>query len=265
MPTLLYILSSRRSGSTAVEYCLATHPDCVALGEVQLLEHYARQDLDRLQNSGGLCTCGVALPACPFWNPLLTAFSQETGTAITSLSTDARRIKTDSTTSQLDGTLNWLYTRIATQTGRMLLDSSKDLGYLATLRRALPGWDIRVLYVYRNPLTVVRSVSKWRRQHPTKRPLSLPSLLALWCSANLRMWLAVRRAPSGTARVMNFDRFRADPERSLADLAAWLELPPNFRTRLKRQSVHTVAGTPSRFASDEFVLERPGRSQPVAF
>lgn len=63
--TLVYVLSTGRSGSTLLDLVLGTHPALATLGELQLLPF-------DLLDPAARCGCGEPFAACPFWAPLRT-------------------------------------------------------------------------------------------------------------------------------------------------------------------------------------------------
>src|SRR4029450_4883694 len=73
----IFVLSDNRSGSTLLDQCLGSHTQIVSLGEVHWLDAYLTQDR-RIYNPSHelLCTCGVPLTECPFWNSVERALER---------------------------------------------------------------------------------------------------------------------------------------------------------------------------------------------
>ncbi|MEO7210682.1 MAG: sulfotransferase [Chitinophagaceae bacterium] len=70
VPTILYIISDKRSGSTLLENILSKSNEAVSLGEVAMLKNHVLKEGPG-EKWGWNCSCGEALSACPFWSPVL--------------------------------------------------------------------------------------------------------------------------------------------------------------------------------------------------
>ncbi len=70
VPTILYIISDKRSGSTLLENILSKSNEAVSLGEVAMLKNHVLKE-GAGEKWGWNCSCGAALPECLFWSPVL--------------------------------------------------------------------------------------------------------------------------------------------------------------------------------------------------
>lgn len=69
-PTILYIISDKRSGSTLLENILSKSKEAVSLGEVAMLKNHILKEGPG-EKWGWNCSCGEALSKCSFWSPVL--------------------------------------------------------------------------------------------------------------------------------------------------------------------------------------------------
>lgn len=253
---LVYILASPRSGTTALEYILSSHPRCHAIGEMYHLEAYVRKD-PHLILSKGRCTCGQPIKDCSFWKDILDRVTSKLGieqeqirTQVPSLSRsinqDERRV--------LQLHLRLLAEEIAHKTEATIIDSSKSGAYLQTLIGALPGWEIKVIYMLRDPIEVARSQNHWRA---VQSRCSLPEsyLVLKWWSTNFSNKRVLSQLPASCVFGLTYERFICDCAKVLKDLGGFLDLEDCFSTEVYLRQLHTVAGTPRRFDSEVFVLD----------
>ena len=67
-PTIIYISSDNRSGSTLLDQLLASHPQVITVGEICHLNAYATQDRTQYDPAHPLvCTCGSPVTECEVW------------------------------------------------------------------------------------------------------------------------------------------------------------------------------------------------------
>lgn len=92
-PTILYIISDKRSGSTLLENILSKSKEAVSLGEVAMLKNHILKEGPG-EKWGWNCSCGEALSACPFWSPVL------------------QKILIGMDSKEFDTKINWPYTSL---------------------------------------------------------------------------------------------------------------------------------------------------------
>jgi Sulfotransferase family len=178
MTKLAYIGGYGHSGSTLLEYLLASSPEVVACGEVV--------SVPRERGRKRKCPCGSLAKDCPVWGPL-----QASPSALAGL-------------SHAELTLT-LLERL--RSGHVLMvDSSKtawrSIGVPFRLRREL-GSDFHLVHMVRDPRAVCWSaVKKARRQGKPPRTGLRCMIAALgWSVANLACELFGCRYPDAYTRL----------------------------------------------------------------
>src|SRR3954465_15236550 len=69
-PTVIYIISDRRSGSTLLENILSRSSEVTSVGELAMLKgHILKQGPGERWNWN--CSCGNPIMQCVFWRPIL--------------------------------------------------------------------------------------------------------------------------------------------------------------------------------------------------
>lgn len=93
VPTILYIIADKRSGSTLLENILSKSNEAVSLGEVAMLKNHILKEGPG-EKWGWTCSCGEALTVCPFWSPVL------------------QKILNGRPAQEFDTKINWPYTSL---------------------------------------------------------------------------------------------------------------------------------------------------------
>lgn len=89
-PTILYIISDKRSGSTLLENILSKSNEAVSLGEVAMLKNHILKEGPG-EKWGWNCSCGEALENCTFWSQVL------------------QKILISSASKEIETKINWPY------------------------------------------------------------------------------------------------------------------------------------------------------------
>ncbi len=240
-PQILCIIGDSRSGSTLLQYLLATQPGVAAVGELRRLAQLVRE--------GRPCSCGHALHECPRWGPILARLdlrprprprvSKRAGEAAGLLAgvplgrAPARRAAPAAARAADQAAT--VYRLLGEQERcRVIVDSSKDPGH--ALELALNGEiTVHPLYLFRDGRAVVHS--KVRRTN-----IDPDVAIRHWRRLTTGMlWL--RRLRAGTT--VHYEDLCADPravlEPVLAPLgiAVHLQDPPAPVTEL-----HSLGGSP---------------------
>lgn len=261
---VLYLAGSGRSGSTVVTTLLGQLPGFFAAGELRYLWSRGVQE-------DHVCGCGEPFGACPVWTAVMARTDPRgRGDAAGIGRRLLQRLRVLRVPLMLgrralgrpavprhpdDEVIASLYRALADATGaRVIVDSSKLPPYGLLLSR-LPGVQVHVLHVVRDPRATAFS---WMRSKasrdrddetlmPRQRPVKSSLLWLLW---NLLTALAWR---AGDARVSRFryEDFVRSPREVLTPVLRSLGADPSDLPFLDEHTVrlaptHAVAGNPNR-------------------
>ena len=263
---VLYVVGLGRSGSTILSNSLGQIPGFFSGGELNFIWRH-----NVLENR--LCGCGRPFRECPVWTRVMDeAFGGMEGVdpremmRLQNLGTRTRHIPSmltergrRSLAERLEKFLiNYgrLYKAIMTATGsRVVVDSSKEPAHGFAMGM-VPGVDLYVLHLIRDPRAAAYSWSKKKPQPDTDTRehmarFSPAKSAALWDSWNASAEALWRRTPQSYRR-LRYEDFVADPRRSFEEI---LDLvgeraaePPLVGEREVKLGVsHTVSGNPNRF------------------
>ena len=266
---VLYIAGSGRSGSTILDNILGQLDGFTSAGEVRFLwERGLREDRT--------CACGTPFSSCPFWGDVLIraygsrdAVDPERLIELLARGTRARQIPrmiggparrrafVDGL-EELSYRLSALYRAIAdVGSARVIVDSSKLPTYGLVLDQ-VPGIDLRVVHLVRDPRATAYS---WRRKKSLpdtrgggfmqqQRPLKASALWSMWNTAAGAFW---RKAPERYMRV-RYEDFVRKPRNTMERICAFVgeevtDSPFVSETEVQLTPSHSVAGNPSRFTT----------------
>lgn len=231
---LLYVGGMPRSGSTLTDLLLHQLPRHVGVGELfYLWTNGVEHD--------GLCACGEPFSACPFWSAVgERAYG---GWRAVDLAEVARLQHAVDRTSRIPlllmrrpprafardleayvALLGPLYRAIAAEAGAdTVVDSSKRPS-LAYILRRMPGVDLRVVQVVRDPRGVAYSFGKHVALAPgVDREAQMPRSTTRKVS---RRWVTVNALIAGLARLgvplvrVRYEDLVSDPQHELARVLA---------------------------------------------
>ncbi|MFY1702081.1 sulfotransferase family protein [Micromonospora sp. WMMA1923] len=264
---VLYLAGSGRSGSTLVTNVLGQYAGVLAAGELRYL--WQRGELDNRP-----CGCGRPFRDCPLWSrvrrdvPVGRAAEIAAGLrgrlrmrGVPALLWRARAGRRAVAAHPDDAVLTGLYTCLARHAdARIVVDSSKLPPYGALLD-GLPGLDVRVLHVVRDPRATAFS---WRRRRGLdgerdQRLMSRPPvwkaalLWSVWNAVTVRLFAA---DPERYLRI-RYEDLTADPAAALARITAFAGLGAQpgplvapgavgEPAAVRLAPTHSVAGNPSR-------------------
>jgi len=263
---VLYVAGLGRSGSTILANALGQVEGFFSGGELNFIWKHTL-----IENR--LCGCGRPARECPFWGPV---FEEEFGGQSIALAremmrlqysgartrhipmmlTEGGRRKIRSRLGEFLGNTGRLYQAIQSVSGsRVIVDTSKEPAYGYALGM-VPGIDLRVLHLVRDPRAAAYSWAKKKRQPDSterefmhrKTPAQSAVLWDAWNTAIEALW---RRMPARYLR-LRYEDFIADPRRSFEEILSLTdekdaELPLVGERDVKLGISHTVSGNPNRF------------------
>jgi hypothetical protein len=272
---VLYVAGLGRSGSTILANTLGQVDGFFSGGELNFIWKHAL-----IENR--LCGCGRPSRECPFWGPV---FEGEFGGQKESLAREMMRLQhagartrhiplmlTDNGREKLKDRLGtWpentgrLYRAIRSVSGsRVVVDTSKEPAYGYALGM-VPGIDLRVLHLVRDPRAAAYSWAKKKRQPDSadrefmhqKTPTQSAVLWDAWNAAIEVLW---RRTPEKYLR-LRYEDFIADPRASFEAMLKLVgeggaELPLVGEREVKLGISHTVSGNPNRFDTGAVELKQ---------
>jgi Sulfotransferase family len=263
---VLYVAGLGRSGSTILANALGQVEGFFSGGELNFIWKHTL-----IENR--LCGCGRPARECPFWGPV---FEREFGGQSEALAremmrlqysgartrhipmmlTEGGRQKIRARLGEFLGNTGRLYEAIQSVAGsRVIVDTSKEPAYGYALGM-VPGIDLRVLHLVRDPRAAAYSWAKKKRQPDSterefmhqKSPAQSAVLWDAWNTAIEALW---RRMPARYLR-LRYEDFIADPRRSFEEILNLTdeedaELPLVGERDVKLGISHTVSGNPNRF------------------
>lgn len=259
---VLAIVGSDRSGSTLLDNILGGVPGAFSGGEIRYL-------WERGLDEQRLCGCGVAVVECRIWASVLADVPPDTKDVGTILS-DLELLRTrhafthdlpivgrryDQAVSDLARRVAPLYQRLAKVTdAEVIIDSSKRPTW-ARLLRSMPGVEVTVVHLVRDPRAVAHSRKRFKRQLDSAEERGMPQHPPVVSATFWTVWnLAAERLNDGCRylRIRYEDMLRdpvgtVDAIRSLAGLTRGH--PGLTATSVTLQPSHTVSGNPGRFST----------------
>ena len=263
---VLYVAGLGRSGSTILANTLSQVEGFFSGGELNFIWKHAL-----IENR--LCGCGKPSQECEFWGPV---FDGEFGSQSEALAREMMRLQhagartrhiplmlTEGGRRKIRGRLGQfldntgrLYKAVQAMSGsRLIVDTSKEPAYGYALSM-VPGVDLRVLHLVRDPRAAAYSWAKKKRQPDSderefmhqKTPAQSAVLWDAWNAAIEALW---RQMPSKYLR-LRYEDFVADPRRSFEEILKLTgeedaELPLVGERDVKLGISHTVSGNPNRF------------------
>lgn len=263
---VLYVVGLGRSGSTVLSNSLGQVGGFFSGGELNFIWRH-----NVLENR--LCGCGRPFHECPVWMEVMDeAFDgmdkvdaremmrlAHSGTRTRHIPLMLSPRGEGVLMERLEEFLNnygRLYEAIGSVTGsRVVVDSSKEPAHGYTMG-LVPGVDLRVLHLVRDPRAAAYSWLKKKPQPDSEtrefmfrqNPIKSSTMWNFWNASAEAFW---RRSPGKYLRV-RYEDFVADPRGSFTDILDLLdekeaELPLANDREVKLGISHTVSGNPNRF------------------
>lgn len=269
---VIYIAGCSRSGSTLVDRVLGGVAGVISLGEVR--------DLFHRQSASRFCGCGASLLDCDFWSSVLSSTQERTGLDLSEMmeagrsegrhrhvSRAAKYLRASREAGAEGGArgpspyarygkiLASLYESVVDHCGAsVVIDSSKE-AIEALLAGSVPGVDMRVVHLVRDPRAVAHSWAQPKANTRAGRTMEIvgPARAAqFWMRSNLEDELFLRRTFRDNYRLVRYEDLVADPRAVLRDLAGWAgidadQLPFVGPREVALSPAHTAGGNPDRF------------------
>lgn len=274
-PTVLCIIGKGRSGSTLLDTILGQLEGVFSTGEMGRLWQWGL-------TNGYRCGCGEPVRECATWEAIVDrAFhgdpEREAREVIAWQDHVLRWPRVPRLLMQRSGRLDgWpelerytqhlsdVYRSIATETGaRVIVDSTKWPASPTPLG-LVPGVDVRIVHLVRDPRAVAFS---WRRRkrwkdRPGDREMPRYGVLfsmASWWARNLTAETVRRRHPAEHSIVVRYEDLVRRPRDTVARIAALVgagdsPLPFVDARTAKLEATHTVGGNPGRLNNGQIEL-----------
>lgn len=279
---VLYVAGSGRSGSTVMSTLFGQLPGAFAAGELRYL-------WERGVQHNHLCGCGRPFSECPVWSAVMKRVRDEP--AAGDEAAIGRRLLRRLRILRLplllgrralglpavpfhadDAHITRLYHALAHETGAAVIIDSSKLPPYGLLLSQLPGVEVSILHVVRDPRATAWS---WQRHKESRDGSGEMHRQATWKSSLLWLvWngLACHLWRTGDPRVtrVRYEDFVRSPRRALGPVAELLGATPDQLPFVTEHSVrlaptHSVAGNPNRHDSgvvtvrpdDEWVRAMP--------
>jgi hypothetical protein len=268
---VISIAGSDRSGSTLLDTILGTVEGFFSTGELRYL--WQRGVLEERR-----CGCGRPIPECEVWGAALSALAEQDGapdpaTMVRELDLLRTRYAPLAMAPPSRGRyihriqpIVDVYSRllpiVREITGsRVIVDSSKRPLYTFMLSQ-VPGVELTVVHIVRDPRAVAHSRNRYKRQLDTAERRGMTQAPPLRSALSWAMWnIGVRSLAGRLPRyvVVRYEDLIADPEattRRIVGVAGAADASTPFidGSTVTLQPNHTVSGNPSRFRTGDIEL-----------
>lgn len=266
---VLYILGRGRGGSTILGNVLGEVSGFFCAGE-------SRTFWDPVVKRDGACGCGLPVSACPVWSRVLDELRdiavEEAARRQHAVVQEKRLLKL---LRHSDAAFRWdevdrfkqiqrrFYTAVSEVTASdVIVDTSKRPSYAAALR-GLPGVDLRIVHLIRDPRASAHSWQSRRYDSvaggEVRRRNALDSTLR-WDLLNLEAEILLRRVGPEQLLQMRYEDFATAPLDAVRRIMGFIEeeerdLPFQTPDKLSLGVNHTIAGNPSRFTTGELTIQ----------
>lgn len=293
-PTVIYVASSSRSGSTLLDQSLGSVEGVFGVGELRRMKDFASCNRGAIQDPSNrlACTCGAMVLDCGFWN----AVAQRAGLDLSALSLSSQLNSLNRAIFKLVflalgvSGVRWLarhyppfqtemavgencfkiYTAVADVTGSTyIVDSSKVMNQYLILKVVRPD-KVKLVALFRDGRAVSKSMIRGERLRAFSQRRGLDN-------ANQAFKAATASWIKGTIQTLLFYSRLAKPERFFVRYEDFCTSPAQYKNAMLRhfgmsdvesrrhvqKANHNIGGSPSRFMYDEskIVLDDAWRGQ----
>ena len=251
-PTVVAVVGTPRSGSTVLGHVLGAADGWWFAGELGHLPAAWRRDR--------LCSCGVSVRACPFWQRVYgeDVLRPTDRDLLAATHHDRLRrahpgLRALTATPPPDDRVREVWAAVldalaVAADSSHLVDSTKKVAHPAMLADVVPG-RLHLLHVVRAPVAVGASIAaRLGDGHGTTGRLARASGAWLLDNAAVERTAARLGLPR---RVVRYEQFAADPQAIRTTVAAWVDGPAPTPLDTYPRSPHTIAGSPSVRSQDQ--------------
>ena len=183
MKTLIYIISSPRSGSTLLANILGNSSGIFNVGELTSLNGFINQNSRQAIAFKNKCSCGSSFLDCSFWKPILARVCHSQKVGIKDIKTNIlipksmafrfiflkkhlsnlkhQLINGDKAKNCAKHAFSVLDEVVTSSRSDTLVDSSKNILNLIAYTQFLPSdWNLKIIYIKRKPEATAYSVKK---------------------------------------------------------------------------------------------------------
>jgi len=274
-PTVIYIISDRRSGSTLLENILSKSPEVTSVGELAMLKgHLLKQGPGERWNWN--CSCGAPVTHCDFWKFILKDTCEKNSSSFnTNVEWNFKSKKlfavaafpsifkkrlfniiSNKKNEDVAATLDNVYNKIFEQTGKpFIVDASKDPLQALCVYKSERNYDVKIIWLKRDLRAVAVSKIKWREMN-IKKQKTLHNLLfdvfyyRRICSAVVSF---IKRED---LLRLNYEHLAQFTQEKLNDITSKFGIDKYAApTHMFVENDHTIGGTPNKFEKRPIVIE----------
>ena len=271
-PLIVYIIGDSRSGSTLLDYLLASHPEAFSVGEVHHLHgYYYKQGVGK--SNEWRCSCGQHIENCKFWSDILkkVSFNKNFETIINRPKTGFLRKLNNFLFLKKrlnDKTINengrgvaenrWkIYKAVAEKTKKnIIIDSSKNAEEAYFINKYRKG-EIRFILLDRDIHEVALSKKKRIKEMKAFYELKNQSLYKIILFSykvfreNHSVLKAIEKSTKKkVTKTIDYVRLTANPEKEIIEICDFLnisEFKVPKETNIYKYPPHILGGSPSRY------------------
>lgn len=275
-PTVVFVASTSRSGSTLLDMVLGDNEGYYSVGEMRQLQGFTAQNYELSEiwdrEYPLVCTCGRPVEECDFW----LAVQEEAGLDFRDVPFKSRANAVTRRLVQVGymafgpRVVRWaarllppverelevasncfrVYSAISRLTGaRHIVDSSK-IPYQYMLLRICAPRKVKLIVLYRDGRAVAHSMTRGHRHkewQDSKRP-PFARAVESWIRFDRRIKLFTSRTPAKDKITVRYEDLCAGPDEELRAISSHLGIGPlGGATAVDRSGRHNIGGSPSRF------------------